>query len=41
MRLLSNHSDNIYYIIEGNIDDCNTLNRKAIIRKYNKYEFSR
>jgi crossover junction endonuclease MUS81 len=31
MRLLSNHSDNIYYIIEGNIDDCNTLNRKALL----------
>ena len=31
MRLLSNHSDNIYYIIEGNIDDCNTLNRKALM----------
>ena len=30
MRLLSNHSDNIYYIIEGNIDDCNTLNRKTL-----------
>ena len=28
MRLLSNHSNNIYYIIEDNIDDCNTLNRK-------------
>ena len=31
MRLLSNHSNNIYYIIEGNIDDCNTLNRKALL----------
>tara|TARA_B110001452_G_C15203073_1_gene417430 strand:- start:318 stop:1001 length:684 start_codon:yes stop_codon:yes gene_type:complete len=31
MRLLSNHSDNIYYIIEGNIDDCTTLNRKALL----------
>ena len=31
IRLLSNHSNNIYYIIEGNIDDCNTLNRKALL----------
>ena len=31
MRLLSNHTDNIYYIIEGNIDECNTLNRKALL----------
>ena len=31
MRLLSNHSNNIYYIIEGNIDECNTLNRKALL----------
>jgi len=31
MRLLSNHSNNIYYIIEGNIDDCTTLNRKALL----------
>jgi len=31
MRLLANNNDNIYYIIEGNIDDCNTLNRKALL----------
>ena len=31
MRLLANNTDNIYYIIEGNIDDCNTLNRKALL----------
>jgi crossover junction endonuclease MUS81 len=31
MRLLSNHNNNIYYIIEGNIDKCNTLNRKALL----------
>lgn len=31
MRLLSNNSNNIYYIIEGNIDNCNTLNRKALL----------
>lgn len=31
MRLLSNHNNNIYYIIEGNIDECNTLNRKALL----------
>ena len=31
MRLLSNNNNNIYYIIEGNIDDCNTLNRKALL----------
>ena len=31
MRLLANNTGNIYYIIEGNIDDCNTLNRKALL----------
>ena len=31
VRLLANNTGNIYYIIEGNIDDCNTLNRKALL----------
>ena len=31
MSLLANNTGNIYYIIEGNIDDCNTLNRKALL----------
>ena len=31
VRVLANNTGNIYYIIEGNIDDCNTLNRKALL----------
>jgi len=31
VRLLANNTSNIYYIIEGNIDNCNTLNRKALL----------
>ena len=31
MRLLSNNNNNIYYILEGNINNCTTLNRKALL----------
>tara|TARA_Y100000591_G_scaffold132535_1_gene113547 strand:- start:285 stop:968 length:684 start_codon:yes stop_codon:yes gene_type:complete len=31
MRLLANHNDNIYYIIEGNRDECTTLNKRALL----------
>ena len=31
IRLLSNNNNNIYYILEGNINNCNTLNRKALL----------
>ena len=31
VRLLSNHNNNIFYIIEGNINYCETLSTKAIL----------
>jgi ERCC4-type nuclease len=31
IRLLSNSNENIFYIIEGNFDLCNTLNKKALL----------
>lgn len=31
VRLLSNHNNNVFYIIEGNINYCETLNTKAIL----------
>ena len=31
IRLLSNNNNNIYYIIEGNINYCETLSTKAIL----------
>ena len=31
IRLLSNHKDNIFYIIEGNINFCETISTKAIL----------
>ena len=31
VRLLSNHNNNIFYIIEGNINYCETLGTKAIL----------
>lgn len=31
IRLLSNSNENIFYIIEGNLNLCNTLNKKALL----------
>ena len=31
MRLLSNSNGNVFYILEGNMDNCNTLNNKALL----------
>ena len=31
VRLLSNNKNNIYYIIEGDINECKTLSKKAIL----------
>lgn len=31
MRLLSNSNENVFYILEGNMDMCNTLNNKALL----------
>ena len=34
IRLLSNSNANLFYILEGNIDECNTLNNKALLTFY-------
>ena len=31
VRLLSNNKNNIYYIIEGDINECKTLSKKSIL----------
>ena len=31
IRLLSNSNENLFYILEGNLESCNTLNNKALL----------